>query len=175
MRMRGDIEDVIAAYSKDTFSQNHISLTNLPRPSNASQELTFDNIRIHNSGADVFEGDRIKLQIEYTIHSFLEEYILGLTVSNGFQSLIECRSTATLPALSGSPKTQNLVEVSIALPLKADTYILNLGARSSKGLLDYVSNAFHIVVLPRDSKKCEPWLQPSYGVLISDSNWVILS
>ena len=59
--------------------------------------------------------------------------------------------------------------------LKADTYILNLGARSSKGLLDYVNNAIHIVVLPRPSNKLEPWLQPSNGVLISDSKWTIAS
>lgn len=175
VKMHAGISDVISTYSKQAFNQNEANLSKVARPAHASQDLTFERVRIKHQADDIYEGDRLTVEIEYAIHSCIDEYILGVTISNSYQTLIECRSTAGMPALSGSPSTKNLVEVSLELPLKADTYNLNLGARSSKCLLDYVSSALQVVVLPRKDNQWEPWNQPSAGVIISDSCWNILS
>lgn len=175
VKMRAGIADVISTYSRETCNQNQANLSSSPRPAHASQELTFERVSIKSPRGDIYEGNRLTVEIEYAINSYINEYILGLTIANSFQTLIECRSTAGIPPLTGSPSTVNLIEVSFELPLKADTYSLNLGARSSKGLLDYVSAVLQVVVLPRKDNQWEPWSQPSGGVLISDSCWKILS
>jgi lipopolysaccharide transport system ATP-binding protein len=169
----GDINKTISQYVHGDMNSGEVDLRNLPRAGHSVPGFRFLELQMIGTEANIYEGDRLEVHIKYEVTQPLKEVVLGLTISDAFQTLVECRSGAAYPDLSFSGSTRGELTVTIPLSLSAGNYSINIGARGINGLLEYIPSAASIEILPNLSEQVESWKKPSAGVLITPSDWKI--
>jgi lipopolysaccharide transport system ATP-binding protein len=171
MAYSGDINNVISKYVHGEVGVKEVDLRTLPRAGHSLPGFSFTKMQVVEPEDNLYEGQSIKLKIDFEISAPLKEVLIGVTFSDAFQTLVECRSTASGPALQFDGVGNNSLEVEVPLQLSAGNYSINLGARSISGLLEYIPSAGSIEILPDPSLDIEAWKKPSAGVLITNSSW----
>ena len=171
LAFEGSINNVITKYVHGKDSSRIINLRSLPRAGNSIPGFRFLKMQIIEPEDNIYENAHLKIKIDYEVSQPLNEVLLGITFSDAFQTLVECRSSASHPYLSFNEACQGEVEVMVPLSLAAGNYTINLGARSISGLLEYIPSAANIEILPDPDDRTEAWKKPSSGIVITSSEW----
>ena len=171
LAFEGSINNVITKYVHGKDSSRIINLRGLPRAGNSIPGFRFLKMQIIEPEDNIYENAHLKIKIDYEVSQPLNEVLLGITFSDAFQTLVECRSSASHPYLSFNEACQGEVEVMVPLSLAAGNYTINLGARSISGLLEYIPSAANIEILPDPDDRTEAWKKPSSGIVITSSEW----
>jgi lipopolysaccharide transport system ATP-binding protein len=169
----GDIGKTISTYVHGNLMEKVVDLTTLPRAGHSIDGFTFTRLVIEEPDGDIYEKDVLKLKLEFKVTQPIQEMVIGVTLSDAFQTLVECRSSASFPHLSLDVCDKGIMKVSLPLKLAAGSYSINVGARSIQGLLEYIPSAASIEILPDPNNDFEQWKKPSGGVVISDSTWTM--
>jgi lipopolysaccharide transport system ATP-binding protein len=167
----GDINKTITQYVHGSSMGNEVDLSNLPRAGQSVGGFSFKKLTILEPRGNIYEKDAVTMRIDFEISNPLKEVLVGVTVSDAFETLIECRSTGTYPDLAFDGPQKSSVEVRLPLALAAGNYSINLGARALTGLLEYVPSAASLEILPDPNDFTEAWKKPSGGVVISEASW----
>ncbi|GAC1419485.1 MAG: hypothetical protein NVS9B7_14650 [Flavisolibacter sp.] len=171
LQYEGSIHHTISKYVHGDVGLKEINLTNLPRAGQPVDGFLFTRMRIVEPIENIYENDLLKVRLEFEVTQPLKEIVLGITFSDAFQTLVECRSTATNPDLFFHEPGRGSVDVTIPLTLSAGNYTINVGARSIIGLLEYIPSVSTIEILPDPANVFEPWKKPSAGVVVTNSKW----
>jgi lipopolysaccharide transport system ATP-binding protein len=174
LAFEGGINNVITKYVHGKDSSRLINLSTLPRAGNSIPGFRFLKMQIIEPEDNIYENAHLKIKIDYEVSQPLNEVLLGITFSDAFQTLVECRSSASHSYLSFNEACQGEVEVMVPLSLAAGNYTINLGARSISGLLEYIPSAANIEILPDPNDQTEAWKKPSSGIVITSSEWSFL-
>jgi hypothetical protein len=110
--------------------------------------------------------------LSYEATQDLEELVFGVTLSDEFQTLVECRSGEAYPKLSVKAHSQGTIRVQLKLRLRAGIYNLNVGARSPKGLHEYIPAITPVEILTDESVSVESWKRSTAGTMLTDAEWV---
>jgi lipopolysaccharide transport system ATP-binding protein len=175
LAFEGSINNVITKYVHGKDSSRLINLSSLPRAGNSIPGFRFLKMQIKEPEDNIYENAHLKIKIDYEVSQPLNEVLLGITFSDAFQTLVECRSSASHSYLSFNEACRGEVEVMVPLSLAAGNYTINLGARSISGLLEYIPSAANIEILPDPNDQTEAWKKPSSGIVITSSEWSFLN
>lgn len=171
LEFQGDISKAISNYVNGSNSHKVIELANLPRAGHSISGFRFIKFEILHPKNEVYEKDTLRIKLTYEAFKSFSETVIGVTVSDSYSTLIECRSSATFPIMPMHPKGIQTLEVELPLMLKAGNYNLNIGARAVNGLLEYIPSVTNFEILPEVGNHIEEWKKPSAGVLINKSTW----
>ncbi len=171
----GPVEKIISNYIFGESSKRVVDLTTLPVASNIVPGFKFCKFEMLNAGETLNKGDSLRVRIDYEITAPLRELVVGITISDAYHTLIECRSTSDYDDLTISRQKSGSVEVIVELNLGEGSYSINLGARSLEGLLSYLQNVSTIEIIPASDDQVESWKKPNAGVVISSSKWKLLN
>lgn len=171
----GDVNKTITNYVHGNLMEREVDLSDLPRAGHAIDGFTFTKLVIEEPKENIYEKDLLKLKIGYQVSQPLEEVVVGFTISDAFQTLVECRSGDKYPHLSLKPGEQGFIEVSVPLQLAAGSYSINIGARYIGGLLEYIPSAASIEILPDPNDATEQWKKSSAGAVITTSEWNMMN
>jgi lipopolysaccharide transport system ATP-binding protein len=174
MVFSGDINQTISMYVHGDVGSKKIDLTTLPRAGQTVPGFQFTEMTILEPAQNIYENDSIRIKIDYIVKQPLKEILFGITISDAFQTLVECRSSANYPDYSFDKAGTGSIEVTVPLKLSAGNYIINMGARSINGLLEYIPSVSTIEILPDPKNTFEPWKKASAGVVITPSEWKVL-
>lgn len=174
MMYKGDINQTISKYVHGDVGSKIIDLINLPRGGHAIKGFQFTRMQILEPVENIYENDFIIVAIDYEVKQPINEILFGITLSDAFQTLIECRSSASYPDFSFDKAGKGTIEVKIPLKLSAGNYTINLGARSINGLLEYIPSVSTIEILPDPKNNLESWKKSSAGIVLTTSEWKIL-
>lgn len=175
LEFEGKINMVITKYVHGAGDSKEVDLTTFPRAGHTIPGFTFLKMTIEEPEEHLYEKDVLKIKLEYAVQSELEEVVLGITLSDAFQTLVECRSTASKPHMSFSKKGLGVTTVEAPLNLAAGNYNINIGARAITGLLEYIPSAASIEILPHPDSAFEDWKKPSAGIIITPSRWEFIN
>ena len=153
-----------------------IDVSSMARAGTKHHSMTIKAVSLQNENADgtLNEGESLKLLIKFELLESIESLIIGFSLSTSTNGdLVECRSTASFPSLSLNAG-QHIIEVTSKLSLKAGSYMLNLGARSLKGHLEYIPSVTVLIIVPNQQLETAEWSNSSAGVLITSSHWQLL-
>jgi lipopolysaccharide transport system ATP-binding protein len=167
----GETNSAIYNYVHGERKTRSIDLSSYPRAGNAISGFQFTEFSIISPEDNIYEGGSVKFKIGYSTTESFKEALVGITISDVYQTLIECRSTGSLNELEFPSNQQGDLEVVIPLQLKAGNYTINIGARAINGLLEYIPSVTTIEILPDPQSITEEWKKKSGGVLITDSVW----
>lgn len=168
----GDMQSTIASYVSESVRHNYIDVDSLPRAGIRSDELRIRNIKILNAddSLEITEGKNISLELVYQVHKNIEELVLGFSITDFYgNNIIECRSSSSIDKMNVVPGIYRAT-VSFNPDILPGTYNLNIGARSSKGHIEYVPSVTSIDILPLHHG-FEEWNKPSAGIVNTKSNW----
>lgn len=153
-----------------------IDVTAMARAGTKHHSMTIKSVSLQDGNADgsLSEGQSVTLLIKFELLEPIENLIIGFSLSTSAHGdLIECRSTASFPNLSLNVG-QFSIRVTSKLSLKAGSYMLNLGARSLKGHLEYIPSVTVLNIVPNQPTETAEWSNSSAGVLITSSHWKLL-
>jgi len=153
-----------------------IDVTTMARAGTKHHAMTIKSVSLQDGNADgtFNEGETVTLLIKFELQEPIENLIIGFSLSTSTNGdLVECRSTASFPNLSLNTG-QFSVRVTSKLSLKAGSYMLNLGARSLKGHLEYIPSVTVLNIVPNQPTETAEWSNSSAGVLITSSHWKLL-
>ena len=170
----GDINQTISKYVHGDAGAKTVDLTNLPRGGHPIPGFKFTRMNIVHPADNIYENDELTISIDYEVKQPINEVLFGVTFSDAFQTLVECRSTSTYPDFSFEKSGKGTLQVKVPLKLTAGNYTVNLGARSINGLLEYIPSVSTIEILPDPNNNMESWKKSSAGVVITPSEWKIL-
>lgn len=173
LALEGDLNKCINYYVSGSNSLRDIELKDYPRSGHNIFGFTFLNLFIISPVEDIYENDKLRVRISYKASVDFKEVVLGVTLTDAYHTIIECRSTASFKEIPINVNTIESVEVEIPLHIKAGHYTLNIGARAINGLLEYIPSITTIEVLPNPQSNFEEWQKPSAGLLITNSIWQI--
>jgi lipopolysaccharide transport system ATP-binding protein len=169
----GDSEKIVGEYllGKEVIN-NIFDLKKMPRAVKNDNDFNFETIEIcEKEKPCIFEDEELILKIIFKNNVTYNDLLIGVTVSNEFHTLIECRSTNTYPNLTVIQGNANSIHVKLSVKLHSGVYNVNLGARTPKGLLEYVPSVFRLEVLSKTKAGIEDWKKGSAGLLITNSEW----
>lgn len=170
----GDLNKVLYKYVHGDREGRDIDLSAYPRAGHSVPGFRFENISLIYPEEQLYEGGTARFLIRYRRTAALQELVMGITVSDAYQTLIECRSTASYPELSfNDNEATGTVEVTVPMSIRAGSYTINMGARALSGLLEYIPSVMTLEVLPAEQTGFEEWNKPSAGVLLAESHWQI--
>lgn len=169
----GDINQTITKYVHGDVGSKTIDLSNLPRAGHSIPGFKFTRMKIVYPSDNIYENNQLIIDIDYEVSQPLNEIIFGITFSDVYQTLVECRSGANYPDFSFEQAGKGTIQVKVGLSLMAGNYTINLGARSINGLLEYIPSVSTIEILPDPNKNEEAWKKSSAGVVITSSEWKI--
>jgi ABC-type polysaccharide/polyol phosphate transport system ATPase subunit len=171
---QGAMKDAISAYLSGTNNGFYIDVDSLPRAGVQNSDLRIKRLKIKNlmNGNAIHEGDEVEFEIGFQVNTPIHELVMGFSFTDFYSNnMIEGRSTSTLPSKSLDVGTYTAY-VKFPIPLAANTYNLNLGARSEKGHIEFIPSVSSIEIMPAASQ-FEEWNKPSAGLVISPSAWEI--
>ena len=175
LKTLGDINKVINEYVLGNKNDNKVSLRDLPRTGPKSNDFHLSYLEFLTDTSSIYEGDTIKMRFSFECRTPIRELIIGFNLMDTHENiLVECRTSASYKVLNIEHPGLYTCDVEFCINLKADVYILNLGARCLNGPLEYVQSCAHLEILPKDMG-FEEWNQPSTGLFITPSNWKFIS
>ncbi|MDA0195528.1 MAG: Wzt carbohydrate-binding domain-containing protein [Bacteroidetes bacterium] len=157
-------------------SKDIIDLSVMPRAGIKHHAFTLLAMELLNTneGGTLNEKQPLDILIKFSLTESIENLIVGFALSNPTAgNLVECRSTASFPSLTLNQGVFTM-KVSSQLSLKSGSYVLNLGARSSKGHLEYIPSISIINITPDRTQDLSEWSNPSAGMLITPSTWELI-
>ena len=169
----GDINQTISKYVHGDVGSKMIDLSNLPRAGHSIPGFHFTRMNIIGPVDNIYENNPLTIAIDYEVSQPINEIIFGITLSDAFQTLVECRSGSSYPDFSFDKSGTGTLHVTIPLKLSAGNYTVNLGARSINGLLEYIPSVSSIEILPDPKNNVEPWKKSSAGIVITSSEWKV--
>lgn len=169
----GNVNDAIYTYVHGDKKTRSIDLSSYPRAGHTIAGFQFKYFSIVSPEENIYEGDTLKVMVSYHSTENFKETIIGITISDVFQTLIECRSTASYNDLELVADQHGELEVVLPLQLKAGNYTINLGARAINGLLEYIPSITTIEILPNPDSAVEDWKKNSAGILLTNSEWKV--
>lgn len=150
-----------------------IDTSSMARVGLKHHSITIKSLSVQNGNKDgtLTEKATLSLLIGFELSEKVDNLIIGFSLSTTTGgTLIECRSTATFPSLSLSSGDYKIKVDSYPM-LKAGSYVLNLGARSSKGHLEFIPSVTILNIVPAQSLGAVEWRAASAGTLITSSEW----
>jgi ABC-type polysaccharide/polyol phosphate transport system ATPase subunit len=168
--LQGDIGKVIQKYVHGANKGTVVEVGSFPRGGHGIGGFRFEKIEMLIPSDIIYEGDPLRFQVIFRVEHTIREALVGITISDAYQTLVECRSTATLASLDLEPGQQG-IEVELLPNLAAGNYTINLGARCLGGLLEYVPSVMNIEILPNPGLEAEDWKKGSAGVIMVKSDW----
>lgn len=171
----GDINKTISEYvNSGGSSANFVDLTTLPSAGTKNDDFDFKSLKLpFLKDACIEEGDELTVDIAFNANLLFKEILVGITISDDSTTLIECRSTASMDNYSLNELGEYIFRVKFDVKLKAGTYNINLGARATVGLLQYIPSVSKLEILPKNAF-IEEWKRPSAGLLVVDSSWNLI-
>lgn len=164
------IAKTVTFYLSSGKTESRIDLRHFPRIGIKSNDFTLTSLIINN-GKSIFAGEEMKLEIQFKTDVPIAELLLGFSITDAQNSpLIECRSSSSFEKLSIGRSGQYSMRVSFNPKLKEGVYNINLGARSSKGFLEFIPSVAKLEILPV-ADSWEEWNKPSNGVSITPTRW----
>ena len=171
LKQTGDINKIISEYVLGNKRESTISLRDLPRTGPKSHEFHLCDLKFLTDTTEIYESDSIKLQIGFECKNPMQELVIGFNFMDTRENtLVECRSTSSIKCLNINNSGYYSFEVTVPLSLKADMYVMNIGARCLNGHLEYIQSCANIEILPKDIG-FEEWNKPSAGIFITPSQW----
>jgi lipopolysaccharide transport system ATP-binding protein len=177
VKFSGDINKTISEYVHTGGSTaNYVDLTTIPCANQKNEGFDFKWLKLIDlKDACIEEGQELTIDIAFEARDFFKEMLVGITISDENFTLIECRSTASLKDFNINEIGELVVRVKFVVNLMAGTYNINLGARATKGLLQYIPSVSKLEVLPKKSLiVVEEWKRPSAGLLVVESSWNLM-
>lgn len=172
LSFEGDINKVLYKYVHGDKEGRTIDLSVYPRAGHTIPGFRYQSLSLIAPEENIYEGDKIVFKIKYTAEANFQEALMGITISDAYQTLIECRSTATYPDFQLTHTNNGEAIVELDVNLSAGNYTVNLGARALTGLLEYIPSIMSLEILPNPNDT-EDWKKPSAGVLMANSQWEI--
>jgi ABC-type polysaccharide/polyol phosphate transport system ATPase subunit len=170
----GDIHSAISAYLTTNKKNDFIDVSTLPRLGVNTGELAIKELKILNliDHHEIVEGDSINLEIGFEVRQPIEELVLGISLTDFLgNNVVECRSTSSEKRMS-LEKGYYTTLLNFQPHLSSSSYNLNLGARSSKGHIEFVPSVATIEISP-SKNVYEEWNKPSAGLISVASTWKI--
>jgi lipopolysaccharide transport system ATP-binding protein len=167
----GSVSNALNRYVQGSEKALHIDLVDFPRAGQLINGLRFTHIALSETAWQLYELQRLNIELFYEVTADLDEVVFGVTLSDAFQTLVECRSGENYSNISLRKGQKGVVKTTLELFLKAGNYTLNVGARSINGLLDYIPSITTIEILPPVEDNIEIWKKASVGILITKSKW----
>jgi lipopolysaccharide transport system ATP-binding protein len=167
----GSVSNALNRYVQGSEKALHIDLVDFPRAGQLINGLRFTHIALSETAWQLYELQRLNIELFYEVTADLDEVVFGVTLSDAFQTLVECRSGENYSNISLRKGQMGVVKTTLELFLKAGNYTLNVGARSINGLLDYIPSITTIEILPPVEDNIEIWKKASVGILITKSKW----
>jgi ABC-type polysaccharide/polyol phosphate transport system ATPase subunit len=167
------INTVITQYVSTGAVKYRVDLKNFQRIGGKSNDLEIEHVVINNMNP-IYENEPATLEMTYLIRNPISELVLGFSITDLFNhNLVECRSTATYKNYHAPAQERKKIQVTFNPKLKAGIYLLNVGARCSKGNLEYMPSVAQLEITPTINHQFESWNKPSEGILLTDSEWTL--
>jgi lipopolysaccharide transport system ATP-binding protein len=173
LKMQGDINKVVHEYVLGSKSQNNVDLSALPRVGPRTDDLQLMAIEFLQDISSLKENETLEFIITFKVNSPLEEMLIGYSITDSLENvLIQCQSTGSYEHLTISKPGVYKMHGRIHMQLRQGFYIFNIGARSSKGTLEYVPYVTNIEIIPSEIK--EQWNLSTGGIIITETDWKLL-
>jgi len=167
----GEIHKTISKYVSEGGSKAYIDTRNLPRVGTKNQSFLVESVQILNKNIDqIIEYDELQVEIRFATKIAFKELIIGVTLSDGLTTVVECRSTASYLNLNLTQIGSHTMQGNLHLSIAAGTYNLNIGARSTVGLLEYIPSVTTIDILPKN-EGLEEWKKANGALVLTKSEW----
>lgn len=171
-KFEGTINKTISDYISLGKSDTIIDLSYFPRVGIKNQNFRLEKLEVNN-GKNIFEKETAELKITFSTNIPIKELVLGFSITDMLNNrLVECRSTSTLKELNITKPGYYSFKIEFNPNLAAGIYNFNIGARCSRGYLEYIPSVSQFEISPHiNAINEEEWQKASAGIFITASNW----
>ena len=173
LTFEGSTTEAVSRYVGGAGKASEINLRDYARSGHSVEGLRLTNIAFGGASQPLQEGGVFTVFLSYEATQGLEELVFGVALSDEFQTLIECRSGEAYPQLSVKAHSQGTIRVQLKLRLRAGIYSLNVGARSLRGLHEYIPAITPVEILAPEALSVESWKRSTAGTMLTDAEWVL--
>lgn len=170
LKISGRTTEVLKKYHYESLDLLSNDLRNFPRTGYKSEKFHFTYIKSLNPN-DICENNEVSFRLGFRTKAPLNNLALGFSITDHLNiNLIECKSHGCLKQLNLKEEGEYYVDFGFKIGLKAGIYSMNIGSKSSEGLLEALQSVLLVNVKSNYDNSSE-LDSPSNGYLFVESEW----